>query len=54
MVVNNIEENVKDIRYEVSLSWADIKKRDSKRVSKSLISRIRNFFVTAKDIPENL
>ena len=45
---------MKDIRYEVSLSWADIKKRDSKRVSTSLISRIRNFFTAIKDIPENL
>ena len=30
MVVNNNEEKVKDIRYEVSLGWADIKKRDNK------------------------
>ena len=30
MVVNNNEEKVKDIRYEVSLGWADIKKRDIK------------------------
>ena len=54
MIVNNNEEKVKDIRYEVSLGWADTKKRDSKKLSKSLISRIRNFFVTIKDIPENL
>ena len=54
MVVNNNEEKVKDIRYEVSLGWADTKKRDSKMVSKSLISRIRNIFTTIKDIPDNL
>jgi hypothetical protein len=35
---------VKDIRYEVFLGWNDIKKRDSKKIQKSLISRIRKFY----------
>ena len=54
MVVNNNEEKVKDIRYKVSLGWADTKKRDGKKVSKSLISRIRNCFASIKNIPDNL
>ena len=45
---------MKVIRYEVSLGWNDIKNRDSKKIQKSLISKIKKFFAEIKEFSESL
>ena len=47
---NDNDDKVKDIRLESSLGYQDVKKRDKR----SLMDRIKEFFVDIKDFPENI
>ena len=49
MMIDNGKKR-KDIRQELSLGYQDVKKRDKR----SLMDRIKEFFVDIKDFPENI
>ena len=49
MMIDNGKKR-KDIRQELSLGYQDVKKRDKR----SLMDRIKEFFVDIKDFPENM